>query len=402
MGNCIFLRRGTPPSSAPQLGDLEPGSLIGIEENGTQVPFIVLAHGYPAADRTLVLRQDCCDEDQMWSNGGNRYSDSQINDWLNGDYLASLSSEIAAQIAPVSIEYTLGRGSSNTATLSCSVFLLSGTEVGCSGLRLNEEGEFISYFNANARRLAMQLGSAVEWWLRSPYYYDTTTVYLVPDDGDSGAATDTASRTHAVRPAFTLPINAKLPIIEAIMLPTGYSKLSYIESAGSQAINTGITPDLNTDVIMSFAMDSAPSSNVAIFGGEGQFAVRWAGNLATPVFRHNLGGKVGDFPSSIAAVGSHEVDKNGASCTLDGEVNVISGVSSITSDSPITFCAHNVDGTLSAFSSIKIYSSQIYQSGQLVRNFIPCQNPDGVVGLYDTVGGVFYSSATDDEFLAGV
>lgn len=205
MGNCIFLRRGAPPSSGPQLGDLEPGTLISLEENGAQVPFIVLTHDYPAAERTLVLRQECCDEDQMWSNGGNRYSDSQINTWLNGDYLASLSSEIAAQIAPVSIEYTLGRGNSKTATLSCSVFLLSGTEVGCSGLRLNEEGEFISYFNANARRLAMQLGLAVEWWLRSPYYYDTRTVYLVPDDGDSGAATDTASRTHAVRPAFTLP-----------------------------------------------------------------------------------------------------------------------------------------------------------------------------------------------------
>lgn len=38
MGNCLFLRRGAPPSSGPQLGDLEPGTLISLEENGAQVP----------------------------------------------------------------------------------------------------------------------------------------------------------------------------------------------------------------------------------------------------------------------------------------------------------------------------------------------------------------------------
>lgn len=41
MGNCLFLRRGAPPSSGPQLGDLEPGTLISLEENGAQVPYVL-------------------------------------------------------------------------------------------------------------------------------------------------------------------------------------------------------------------------------------------------------------------------------------------------------------------------------------------------------------------------
>lgn len=54
-----------------------------------------------------------------------------------------------------------------------------------------------------------------------------------------------------------------VPTFVPVALPVGYTQIEYIESTGNQAINTGITPDLNTRVTMSFEMKTAPNKNVA-------------------------------------------------------------------------------------------------------------------------------------------
>lgn len=49
----------------------------------------------------------------------------------------------------------------------------------------------------------------------------------------------------------------------------------------------------------------------------------------------------------------------------------------------------------------KIYYFKIYDNGVMIRNYIPCTNNEGVVGMYDTVFGVFYPSASNTPFIAG-
>jgi len=47
----------------------------------------------------------------------------------------------------------------------------------------------------------------------------------------------------------------------------------------------------------------------------------------------------------------------------------------------------------------RIYYAKIYDSNlNLVRDFIPCKNPNGVCGLYDKVNKVFYGSASATPF----
>ena len=46
MGICRLPWQIVVPSSGPQLGDLEPGTLISINENGVTVPFYVAKHDY--------------------------------------------------------------------------------------------------------------------------------------------------------------------------------------------------------------------------------------------------------------------------------------------------------------------------------------------------------------------
>lgn len=185
------------------------------------------------------------------------------------------------------------------------------------------------------------------------------------------------------------------PTFVPVALPVGYTQIEYIESTGNQAINTGITPDLNTRVTMSFEMKTAPNKNVAIFAAVGQFSLRWTGS----VFRHVTGSNTQDFSNNIGAVGRHHADKNGVTCTVDSETKT-ANVSSINITTPIYFCAINNNG-LTAFSSVMIYGAQIYQNEMLVRDFIPCKNASGVAGLMDVVNNVFYASEGTGQFIAG-
>ena len=49
----------------------------------------------------------------------------------------------------------------------------------------------------------------------------------------------------------------------------------------------------------------------------------------------------------------------------------------------------------------KIYSGSIKKSAEIVRRFLPCKNADGAAGLYDLVGGTFYTNSGTGAFTAG-
>lgn len=49
----------------------------------------------------------------------------------------------------------------------------------------------------------------------------------------------------------------------------------------------------------------------------------------------------------------------------------------------------------------KLYGCTIKKAGVLVRNFIPCKNASGVIGLWDDVNSTFYQNAGSGTFTAG-
>ena len=40
-----------------------------------------------------------------------------------------------------------------------------------------------------------------------------------------------------------------------------------------------------------------------------------------------------------------------------------------------------------------LYNCKIYENEIAVRDFIPCKNPSGNIGLYDVISGEFYGNA---------
>lgn len=187
-------------------------------------------------------------------------------------------------------------------------------------------------------------------------------------------------------------------------LPSGYTELEYIESSGTQYIDTGFKQNQNSRVVVDLQLLAAPS---------GSYAWIYEGRDSGPSNRHGVyatksnGRWYGGYGSSTKNTGvSYDLT---ARLTVDFDKNVLTigdvatefTEATFQSDTTTTLFGCNTAGTVANFASCKLYSCQIYDNGALVRNFIPCKNTSGAVGLYDTVGAQFYANAGTGTFTAG-
>ena len=188
------------------------GSIVKIKVNGAAKDFIIVHQGLPSSaydascNGVWVVMKDIYTT-MKWDGSNNDYLNSDMTAYLNGTFISLIDADIRNAIKQVKIPYTNYSNNnvmSGSNGLSCKVFLLSGTEVGFSGVSyMNTEGAKLSYFDSASKRVAYNGSSAAEWWLRSPNtsYSDFVWVVLPDGSGDYWYY----SRTYGVRPAFVLP-----------------------------------------------------------------------------------------------------------------------------------------------------------------------------------------------------
>ena len=82
----------------------------------------------------------------------------------------------------------------------------------------------------------------------------------------------------------------------------------------------------------------------------------------------------------------------------ESEITIISGTYP-SNASTIILLAGTATSTVGIIA--KLYSCQIEQGGQTVRDFVPCISPDGIVGMYDLSGNAFYANTSSGTFTAG-
>ena len=184
------------------------GSIVKIKVNGAAKDFIIVHQGLPSSaydascNGVWVVMKDIYTTSTFGNN--NSYKDSSIHSYLNSTFYNLIDSQIRAVIKQVKIPYTNSGVQSGANGLSTKVFLLSGTEVGFSGVSyMNTEGAKLSYFDSASKRVAYNGSSAAIWWLRSPYTYNGDNVWFVYTDGSSGSGW--CYNSYGVRPAFVLP-----------------------------------------------------------------------------------------------------------------------------------------------------------------------------------------------------
>ena len=189
-------------------------------------------------------------------------------------------------------------------------------------------------------------------------------------------------------------------------LPTGYTELQYIESTGTQYIDTGLklaaqqTPFL-IDIDMSFSDMSGrylmgfSNSSPAYAGrySNGTFEINTRYTTIKSGIDEKLNFQYGYFPESNNEIGI-KVTKNGESEYLS------SGRTSILAYNTNWYIfANNASG--SSGTSVlkgKIYSAKAYKDNELVFNGIPAKNSSDVVGMYDMVSGTFFTNAGTGVF----
>lgn len=194
------------------------------------------------------------------------------------------------------------------------------------------------------------------------------------------------------------------PNFEPVTLPSGYTQLEYIQSSGTQCINTGFKPNQNTRLVMDATLLSTTSAYLyGCRGGSGvnynnRFGVLYNGSL----MRSDFGtGNGVTFSSTIAANTRYTFDQNKNVCKI-GTETVTNSETAFASLYPILIFGVNESGVNSYLCSMRLYSCRIYDDGTLIRNFVPAKNSSGAVGLYDLKNGVFYANAGSGTFTAGM
>lgn len=196
----------------------------------------------------------------------------------------------------------------------------------------------------------------------------------------------------------------RLKIGEGVMwkgLPKGYTRLEYIQSTGANLndgntpyIDTGVTLDQDSRVVCKFAK----ISGVGVYGArETTSANNFSLRGLTADWQFGYGGMVGNDIGVDGEV--HIVDQNKNVASFDG---VTKTRTKTTFETPVNAVIGGINAPNGVYGgSNKYWYFQIYKNDVLVRDFIPCKDPSGEIGMYDTLNAVFYDNAGTGAFVAG-
>lgn len=186
--------------------------------------------------------------------------------------------------------------------------------------------------------------------------------------------------------------------IEPASLPDGYLRLEYIQSSGTQYIDTGFKHNQNTRVVMDAQFtDLSITSPQWLFDGRASDGTGCKGVFFDP--RDNLNKVSCDYATPYGANRYRftalnpsdrlHIDYNKNVITINGHVQTYP-TTTFQSNYNIALFALNNSGAIESYGSSRIYSCKIYDNEFLVRNFVPCKNVQDEVGLYDFVTETFY------------
>ena len=217
----LWYTRGT------QLGSLAVGSSVYFKVNNVRTEWLVVQQGNPSTslydsscDGTWLLMKNIYEKRAWHSVNFNSYASSTICSYLSNTFLALFESDVQNLVQQVKLPYTNGSGEDGTVKTGANgipskVFLLSGTEVGCTDNYINAEGAKLSYFPsgtgtmAKAKRTATFNAKTTAWWLRSPTtYYTMSTVSACYINTGGILSWEGASTKDGIRPCIILPKTA--------------------------------------------------------------------------------------------------------------------------------------------------------------------------------------------------
>lgn len=191
------------------------------------------------------------------------------------------------------------------------------------------------------------------------------------------------------------------------ILPNEYQEVNYIESSGTQYIDTGITPNSDTGFKVRMSVSNV-TSDTYVFGcrkstANDRFVIGaysgyiYLGYGQTFADSTKWKPKVNEtFEISL----NYDNDRKGY---YNGQYPVNAKQSTIPNMSGATIGIFKALGReTTGTQSTRVYNVQITQSGIITNNFVPCyRKSDNEIGFYDIENNVFYTNSGTGTFSTG-
>lgn len=191
-------------------------------------------------------------------------------------------------------------------------------------------------------------------------------------------------------------------------IPSEYTELEYIETTGTQWINTNVKTNSATVIKTTMRIKKIvnASGGAFFFGSTSLYQAPgielyiWSGQMT-----YNKGS------SGSTATNVFSVDDKIDIVTNSNETSIICADKNLTMNLPnssgdmvssIPLCFATLPRTDVAYpGSVQVFNFSMLEDDQMLRNFIPCKNKDGVGGFYDTVTKAFYTNSGTGSFVLG-
>ena len=206
---------------------------------------------------------------------------------------------------------------------------------------------------------------------------------------------------------FDIPLWIKYWLLKRNKLPNEYQKVEYIQSSGTQYINTGIKVNTTNSRYETKINPSVVSGASGIFGSRNN-------NLASDSSSANVFIINGAFRLDWLVGAAYTV--NNIFPNTEYTISITRGLATINNvdytseqttsvNSLYTFYIGNFNNAGRPYSngfSGKIYYSKLYNNNILVFDGVPCyRKSDNVAGLYDLVSNTFYTNQGTGNFIVG-
>ena len=185
---------------------------------------------------------------------------------------------------------------------------------------------------------------------------------------------------------------------ENSILPEGYTPVEYIQSSGTQYINTEFIPTQDSYVKIKFSSENPGNCVLGcdVAWGDDGLAI----GCGYAEFADTVTNTGANFSVSADVIYEVEMTSEGK-LYVNGSLVWTATKTNFTTSCPLTLFCLNRGGEPREFSSVKIYFVELGKNAVAERKYIPYANSSGAGVFYDLVNGTLYENAGSGTFSVG-